>query len=165
MAPQAAARAEQAASLLLEELEETARRIAELDAERATAARRRTELVLSLQSLLRTLPPGHREPLGLRLAVLAELPQAPARLLRGSLRDVIAFLAACETDAIRASEVTRHVRALGNPVKGTYGGATLAKLEATGHVTRIERGIYRINRAHPELTPCRVGDSPTRNHP
>ncbi len=82
----AAARAEQGASLLLENLEETARWIAELDAERATAARRRAELVTSLQSLLRILPPGPRERLGLRLAVLAELPQAPSRLLRGSRR-------------------------------------------------------------------------------
>ena len=151
----AAARAEQAASLLLENLEETTRWIAELDAERATAARRRAELVLSLQSLLRTLPPAAREPLGLRLAVLAELPQSPPRTLRGSLRDVVAFLATCETDTIRAAQVTRHIRALGNPVKGTYGGATLAKLEATGHVTRMERGIYRINRAHPELIAMR----------
>lgn len=154
----ASARAEQAASLLLENLEETARWIAELDAERAAAARRRAELVTSLQSLLRTMAPGPREPLALRLAVLAELPEAPPRTLRGSLRDVIAFLAACETDTIRASEVTRHIRALGNPVKGTYGGATLGKLEATGHVTRIERGIYRINRAHPELMTMRLGE-------
>ncbi len=141
----AAARAEQAASLLLEDLEETTRWIAELDAERATAARRRAELAAALQALLRTLPSDARERLSLRLAAVAERPQAPSRTLRGSLRDVVAFLATCETDTIRASEVTRHIRALGKPVKHTYGGATLAKLEATGHVTRIAHGVYRIN--------------------
>lgn len=146
-----ATRAEQVASLLLDEIDETTRWIAELDAERASGLRRRAELTTSLQALLRTMEPAVREPLSRRLAVAAGLPGTPSRKLRGSLGDVIAFLAASETDTIRAAEVTRHIRTLGKPVRQSYGGATLTKLAATGHVERIDYGVYRINRAHPEI--------------
>ncbi len=158
-----------AAALILDEL--AAQRGAEADlARRRTAARDRAyRLLRSLDAVLSTLPPAERRPFVQRRDAIEGRAGPPAGALGATpvTSAILAYLAAHEAETVTVAEINEHLAAAGLPTVRAHAAITLGRFTRHGLVARVRRGIYRVNRFHPELAGLRQGPAdaagPTRN--
>ncbi len=147
----------QAARLMLDELE--AHRVAEAElARRHGAARDRgAALVRAIDVVLRGLSPAGQAPLVNRLALIQGRDRPPVTALGSSpaTSAVLAFLAAQEGETVEVAALTAYLKKIGLTQHRRYAACTLARMARCGLVARARRGLYRINRYHPELMAIR----------
>jgi predicted transcriptional regulator of viral defense system len=70
---------------------------------------------------------------------------------------ILAYLAARTAETVTVGAVTEHLAAAGLPTVRSHAAITLARFARHGLAARIRRGVYRINRFHPELLSMRQG--------
>ena len=146
-----------AARLMLDELE--AHRAAEAEiARRHGAARDRgAALVRAIDVVLRGLSPAGQAPLVNRLALIQGRDRPPVTALGSSpaTSAVLAFLAAQEGETVEVAALTAYLKGIGLTQHRRYAACTLGRMVQHGLVARARRGLYRINRYHPELMAVR----------
>lgn len=155
----------EAAERILDEL--AAHRAAESElARRRTAARDRgARLVRAFDALARALPPAEARALIRRLdAIESRAGPAPGSVGSTPVTNaILAFLAAHEAGTVTVAALNEHLAALGLPTVRAHAAITLARFTRHGIVARVRRGVYTVNRFHPELMALRQG--PAREAP
>lgn len=147
-----------AIELLLDDLAGHTDRVSELERALAEARTARADVTMAISPLMRGLTPGLRRRVETRLASLeARTDGEGGRVGRTRLTQAaLTFLGEAEAEEIRASELTWYLRRLGFAVGPRYAPTLLRDWEGRGVVARTGRGVYRINRVHPEVFRLRL---------
>lgn len=148
-----------AATLILDELAALRARQAELSHHVRTTRDRGQALVRAFDALARTLPAAEQRPLIQRLDGIEGRAEPPAGTLGSTpvTNATLAYLAASTAETVTVAAVTEHLAALGLSTVRRHAAITLARFARHGLAARIRRGVYRINRFHPELLAMRQG--------
>ena len=146
-----------AARLMLDEFEAHRAAEAEIARRHAAARDRGAALLRALDVVLRGLTPAGQAPLVNRLALIRGRDRPPVTALGSSpaTSAVLAFLAAREGETVEVAALTEYLQAIGLTQHRRYAACTLARMAHYGLVARARRGLYRINRYHPELMALR----------
>lgn len=147
------------ASGLLDELAAHRRAEAEIHRRRRAARERGINLIRAFDALVRTLPAEEQRPLLRRLDAIEGRAAPPPNALGSTpvTGAVLAFLAAHEAETVTVPALNEHLAALGITEVKTHASITLSRYVRQGIVARVRRGVYRINRFHPELVAMREG--------
>ena len=148
-----------AASLILDELAAHRAREAELSRRFRATRDRGHALVRSFDALARALPPAELRPLLQRLDAIEGRAEPPAGALGSSpvTNAILAYLAAQTAETVTTAAVEEHLAAAGLTTLRAHAATTLGRFMKHGIVARVRRGVYRINRFHPELLAMRQG--------
>ena len=146
-----------AARLMLDEFEAHRAAQAEIARRHAAARDRGAALVRAIDVVLRGLSPAGRAPLVNRLALIQGRGRPPVTALGSSpaTSAVLAFLAAQEGDTVEVAALTAYLEKIGLTQHRRYAACTLGRMARYGLLARARRGLYRINRYHPELMAIR----------
>ena len=149
----------EAAGRILDELAAHRAREAELSRRRTAARDRGARLVRAFDALVRALPPAESRALIQRLDAIEGRAEPPAGSVGSTpvTNAILAFLAAHDAETVTVAALNEHVAALGLPTVRAHAAITLARFTRHGIVARVRRGVYRINRFHPELLALRQG--------
>ena len=155
-------RVRDAASLILDELAAHRAREAELSRVFRATRDRGHALVRAFDVLARTLPPAELRLLVQRLDAI-EGRAAPPSGSYGSTpvtNAILAYLAAQTAETVTTAAVEEHLRREGLTTLRAHAATALGRFARHGLVSRVRRGVYRINRFHPELLAMRQGAAP-----
>ena len=146
-----------AARLMLDEFEAHRVTQAALARRHAAARDRGAALVRAIDVLLRGLSPAGQTPLVNRLALIQGRERPPITALGSSPASsaVLAFLAAQQGETVEVAALTAYLERVGLTQHRRYAACTLGRMAHYGLVARARRGLYRINRYHPELMAIR----------
>lgn len=148
-----------AAALILDELAAHRARETEISRHFRVTRDRGHALVRSFDALVRALPPAESRPLLHRLDAIEGRGAPPGGALGSSsvTNAILAYLAAQTAETVTAAAVQEHLAAAGLTTLRAHAAITLARFMRHGLVARVRRGVYRINRFHPELLAMRQG--------
>lgn len=148
-----------AASLILDELAALRARQAEISRSFRVTRDRGHALVRSFDALVRMLPVAERRPLLQRLDAIEGRAGPPAGSLGSTpvTNAILAYLAAHEAETVTVAAINEHLGAAGLTTIRSHAAITLARFTRHGIVSRLRRGVYHINRFHPELLSLRQG--------
>ncbi len=146
-----------AARLMLDEFEAHSVTQAALARRHAAARDRGAALVRAIDVVLRGLSPAGQAPLVNRLALIQGRDRPPITALGSSpaISAVLAFLAAQEGETVVVAALTAYLQRIGLTQHRRYAACTLGRMARSGLVARARRGLYRVNRYHPELMAIR----------
>ena len=149
----------EAASLILDRLAAHRRAEADLARRRTDERDRAHRLARSFDALVRALHPEEQVPLLRRRDAIEGRGAAPAAELGSTpvTSAILAWLAAQDTETVTVPALNEHLRGLGLAHVRTHAAITLGRYARHGIVSRVRRGVYRVNRYHPELMAMREG--------
>jgi len=134
--------------------------VAELEGELTALRDARRDIMAAMAPLMRHLNEHERRGVELRLGMAERRAGArrgrvgATRLTRAALK----FLALSEHDEIRAVELTWYLRRMGFSVAPQYAGTLLKDWTSRNVVSKSARGVYRVNKVHPEVLKIRFED-------
>ncbi len=149
----------EACTLILDELAAHRAHEAELTRRFRATRDRGQALVRSLDAAMRAVPPAERRPLLQRLDAIEGRGAPPSGALGSSpvSNAILAYLAAQTAETVTTAAVQEHLNAAGLTTLRAHAATTLGRFIRHGIVARVRRGVYRINRFHPELLAMRQG--------
>ena len=145
---------------LVDALERHTARVETLEGELARLRDARRDIMTAIAPLMRHLNAPQRRMVEFSIAA-AEKRAGASRGKVGATRltrAALDFLALSEHDEIRAVELTWYLRRMGFSVAPQYAGTLLKDWTARNVVGKSARGVYRINKVHPEVVKIRLGE-------